>query len=106
MVKDHTAANQELTTLAHNKNIALPAALRNDQQQKYDELNTQGGSDFDKKYMSLMVKDHKKDTESFQEQARDGKDADIKNWAASKIATLKLHLSEAQSIDSLLDAKH
>lgn len=105
MHTDHSAAGDELKSLAKTRNISLPATLSNDKQKKYDELNAMQGDKFDREYISFMVKDHKEDIEEFREQAREGKDADIRNWASSKIPILEHHLAEAQRIDSLLSKK-
>lgn len=105
MVADHTGANKELQSLAQTRNISLPAALGEDKQKKYDELNSKQASEFDREYISFMIKDHKEDIEDFREQSKEGKDAELRNWASSKIPTLEHHLAEAQRIDSLLRSK-
>jgi len=105
MVADHTSANNELKSLAQTRNISLPAALSEDKQKKYNELNSKQANEFDRDYISFMVKDHKEDIEAFREQANEGKDTALRNWAASKLPTLEHHLAEAQRIDSLLKRK-
>jgi putative membrane protein len=102
MVADHTGANNELKSLAQKRNISLPAALGKDKQKKYDEFNAKQSGEFDSEYISFMIKDHKEDIEDFREQSKEGKDAALSNWAASKIPTLEHHLAEAQRIDSVL----
>ena len=98
MVDDHTKANNELKSLAQQKNITLPSTLDNEHQRKFDNLNEKTGTDFDKEYMDLMVKDHKEDVRKFEDEGEDGKDADLKSWASGKVATLRHHLEEAQRI--------
>lgn len=106
MVDDHTKANNELKDLAQRKNITLPTTMADKHQRKYDKLNEKSGADFDKDYMDLMVDDHKEDVKKFEDEAEDGKDADVKTWASSKVATLKHHLEEAQRVqDAVKNAK-
>ncbi len=105
MIADHTGANKELQSLAQIRNISLPATLSKDKQKKYDELHSKQASEFDREYISFMIKDHKEDIEDFREQSKEGKDAELRNWATSKIPTLEHHLAEAQRIDSLLRSK-
>lgn len=102
MVDDHTKANNELKGLAQQKNITLPTTLDNEHQRKFDNLNEKSGKDFDKDYIDLMVSDHKSDVRKFEDEAEDGKDADLKSWSSSKLATLRHHLEEAQRIQDAL----
>jgi putative membrane protein len=96
MVDDHSKANNELKAIAQQKNISLPTVLGDDHQKKYDNLNEKAGADFDKDYIDLMVKDHKDDIKEFEDEGNDGKDAEIKSWAAGKVATLRHHLEMAE----------
>ncbi|WP_162817877.1 DUF4142 domain-containing protein [Niabella yanshanensis] len=105
MVGDHSDTNKELESLAQTRNISLPAALGEDKQKKYDELNSKKANEFDREYISFMIKDHKEDIEAFREQSKESKDAELRNWATSKIPILEHHLAEAQRIDSLLRSR-
>ena len=98
MVKDHTAGNEELKTLASQKNITLPSALSEKKQKNVDVVSKLKGADFDKEYISFMVDDHKEDIDEFEEHAKDGNDPELKKWASGKIATLQHHLQSAESI--------
>jgi putative membrane protein len=107
MVDDHSKANNELKAIAQQKNISLPTVLGDDHQKKFDNLNEKSGADFDKDYMDLMVKDHKDDIKEFEDEGDDGKDAELKSWAAGKVATLKHHLEMAERThDAVKDKKN
>ena len=97
MVKDHGKANEELKKLAASKNITLPTALGEDKQEKVNDLKSKKGAEFDKAYSDLMVEDHKEDVELFRKQAENGRDAEIKSWAAGKLPTLQSHLQMWES---------
>ncbi|HTN45769.1 MAG TPA: DUF4142 domain-containing protein [Flavipsychrobacter sp.] len=103
MVTDHSKANDELKAIATQKNISLPSSLSNDMQDKYNELNSKTGSEFDRAYISYMVKDHKEDIDLFKQEAEKGNDSDLKNWASGKIPVLEHHLHMAEQADSTLD---
>jgi putative membrane protein len=98
MVTDHSKANDELKALAAQKNISLPATLSDEAQRKYDDLAKKTGADFDKDYMSMMVDDHEEDIDEFKKEAADGRDAELKTWAADKIQVLQHHLDMAKQI--------
>lgn len=97
MVDDHTKANEELKALAAKKNITLPAAMSENRQKDYDDLAKKTGADFDKAYTSMMVDDHQEDIDEFKKEGNDGKDAELKAWAAGKVATLEHHLEMAKA---------
>lgn len=98
MVKDHSMANDELKSLATSKNITLPTTLGEDHQKHVNELAKLSGKEFDEKYVSLMVDDHKEDIDEFEEASKDAKDPDIKALATKTLPTLKEHLAKIQAI--------
>jgi putative membrane protein len=98
MVADHTAAGNELKALASQKNISIPQATSMDNQDTYTKLSQKNGADFDKEYADLMVSDHEKVVSKFQSEAESGNDTDLKQWASSKLPTLRHHLQMAQTL--------
>lgn len=99
MVTDHTAANQELMSLASAHGLTVPSALPADMQKHMDAMQKMKGKEFDSHYIGMMVNDHKKDIADFEKEANSGKDADIKAFAAKTLPTLKAHLDSAQAIN-------
>jgi putative membrane protein len=97
MQEDHTKASKALKKMAEEKKIFLPTQLSDKSQKVYESLSKKTGDDFDKAYMSCMVKDHKHDICEFEHEAKKGKDADVKKWASDEVPTLKKHLDLAQS---------
>jgi putative membrane protein len=98
MVEDHSKANEELKDIAGKKNIALPNELAAKHKATRDRLSKLSGAEFDKAYMSDMLKDHNKDVAAFQRESTAGRDPDLKSFAAQTLPTLKDHLKEARSI--------
>lgn len=96
MVMDHSKANKELTALAGVKIITLPAILSNDKQKDHDDMAKLSGAEFDKSYIDYMVKDHKEDIEEFKKEAQDGKDPELKAFAAKTLPILQHHLEMAE----------
>lgn len=103
MIDEHTKANTELATLAAQKNISLPTVLSDKSQKKYNDLLEKSGKDFDDAYTDCMVKNHKDAVDSFKKQADKGDDADLKSWAAGKVATLEHHLDMAKTTEKTVD---
>jgi putative membrane protein len=96
MVTDHDKANEELKALAQKKGITLRSGC-DMCQQKRDQLQKLSGKDFDKKYMEMMVADHKEVIDEFSKEQSQGKDKDVKSWAREKLPTLQHHLSTAEN---------
>lgn len=97
MVKEHTAALNDLKILASNKSISLPEVLTEDGQEAYDKLNDKTGSDFNMEYCDMMVKGHKNAIHQFEWASSKADDTDIRNWASSMLPTLNEHLEHSNS---------
>jgi putative membrane protein len=98
MVTDHSKANEELSQLATQKGLTLPAQLDSEHQGALDHLNGLSGAEFDKAYMEHMVADHEKDVSEFQNASTNAQDPDIKGWAAKTLPTLQEHLTQAKDV--------
>jgi putative membrane protein len=99
MVDDHSKANDDLKQVASGKGWTLPAALDAKHQADVQKLSALSGEAFDREYVKMMVKDHKKDVGEFQKESTRGADADIKSFATRTLPTLQEHLQMIQRID-------
>ena len=104
MVADHSKAGQQLTSIAQKKSITPPSTLTSEDEALYNRLNGMAGADFDKAYMSEMVKDHQKDIDEFQNEADSGKDPDVKAFASRTLPTLREHLQMAKDAAAAVGA--
>ena len=100
MVTDHGKANDELMAIAKTKNITLPATVDADHQKKADDLGKMTGKDFDKEYVSTMIDGHKKTLDLMNDEAKNGKDADLKAFAAKTAPTVQMHLDAINKINN------
>ncbi len=98
MVQDHTKADSAITIIARVKAIVIPNVPGNDHQQHIEELTRKKGAEFDKDYMSMMVKDHEEDIEKFEEASTTATDEDIREFAAKTLPVLRKHLEIAKKI--------
>jgi len=105
MVTDHSRAGNELKSVASRKNLQLPTDLTSEQKSMLDKLSKLNGAEFDKEYMSDMVKDHQEDADEFKTQAEGGSDADIKAFAAKTLPMIQSHLQMAQDVAKKVGAK-
>lgn len=103
MVEQHAEANAALKALAEQKGLVLPGGLGREQQEAYAELSALTGSAFDKQYMALMVDDHKKDVDEFEDMSEDAYDGDIRGFAAKYAPVLKEHLDMAKQVNGQVE---
>lgn len=97
MVKDHSQANLELKALAAARNISLPVAVYEIHQKRINELTPLRGSEFDVKYMKMMVDDHQDDIALFERAAKFA-DAEVGAFATKTLPILKKHQEAAKKI--------
>jgi putative membrane protein len=100
MVTDHTAANDKLKSLAESKQMVLPDSVSPDENAALGKLESLNGTDFDKAYSKMMVKDHIDDISEFEKQVKKGQDADVKSFAENTLPTLRHHLMLANRLSS------
>lgn len=102
MVRDHSKANDELKSILQAKNFMVPASLSKDHQRHVDDLTKKQGTDFDKAYMKMMVKDHEEDIRKFEKAANNATDTAIKGFASRTLPILRIHLDSAKAINKQL----
>ncbi len=98
MVDDHTKANSALSALAAKKGVTVASDLDKKHQEKLDKLGTTSDKDFSKEYVEVQVKAHKQAVELFSDESKDGKDTDLRAFAAETLPTLQAHLEHAKKI--------
>jgi putative membrane protein len=104
MVRDHSAANQQLTTILADKDVTVPTQLDEKHRKTLDKLSKMRGAEFDRAYMHEMVEDHDKDVKKFRQEAEHGKDADLKAFAQKTLPVLEQHQKLAHEINKSLTA--
>lgn len=98
MVNDHSKANDQLKEVVQKEGVTLPTKLDAKDAATKARLEKLSGEAFDRAYMKDMVADHTKDVREFKNEAKNGKDPDVKNFAAQTAPTLEDHLKEAKNI--------
>jgi putative membrane protein len=101
MVKDHSAANQELMALAQSKGIKLPSGPgmgADTTKAKLDVLSDLSGSAFDKSYVKGQIKAHRDTVALLQKEISTGQDAQAKAFAQKVLPTVQSHLDAIEAI--------
>lgn len=97
MIDDHTAANEKLKAIATTKklDVSTDAELLDKAKKLILDIREES---FDRSYANNQVKAHEATIELFNEEIKDGKDAELKAFAEATLPKLKAHLSEAQKL--------
>jgi putative membrane protein len=98
MVKDHTAANQKLQSIAASKNITLPTSASMSQMATKAKLDVLSGDTFDKSYIKSQVAAHEQTVALFKKEIATGQDPDAKAFASQTLPTVRAHLKAIRSI--------
>jgi len=102
MVTDHGKANDELKSLAQQKNVTLPTDVDAKDKATHDRLAKMSGAEFDRAYMRSMLSDHRTDVNEFKKESTSGKDPEVKAWAAKTLPTLEEHLRMAEDANKVV----
>ncbi len=98
MIKDHTTADQQLMQIAQQKGITLPTSPTDDQEAQYAKLQGETGREFNHDYLAGQVADHKAMLATFQTEAQNGTDPDLKAFAAQTVPIIQHHLTVAEKL--------
>jgi putative membrane protein len=79
MVEDHTKLNIEMAQVADSMGVMLPKSMNKEDQAEYDKLSKLAGDEFDREYLSFMVKDHHNDLHEFRMEAASNADPTLRD---------------------------
>ena len=106
MVADHVKAGDELAAIAQKKGITPPAEPDSVHKKLNDKLESAKPGEFDKLYVrEAGIKDHKAVVLLFEDQAKNGTDADLKAFAQKTLPTIKHHYQMAEDLSKPANAK-
>jgi len=97
MVEDHSKANEQLLAVANAKKLRPALDMDAKHKEIFTRLSSLRGSDFDREYMTAMVKDHEEAVALFSDAARGARDMDVKAFAEKTLPTIKHHLEMART---------
>ena len=98
MVKDHSAANDKLKSIATSENVDLPSSSGPKNMASRAKLEVLSGESFDKSYIKNQVAAHRQAVALFRKEASSGQDPEAKAFAAATLPTLKEHQKKIDEI--------
>lgn len=99
MIDDHTRSNQKLAEIAGQHDdleMSDEAALMD--KAKAMILKLRDGENFDKAYANNQVMAHEQTIELYREYAKNGENAELKQFAGTTLKELEQHLQHAQEL--------
>jgi putative membrane protein len=91
MIADHTPNNEQLVKLAQSKGVTPPADLDSMHQKQMTKLQSLSGKKFDTTYLKGQEKDHELMLKTFEAEAKNGHDPDLKQFAQTTIPVIEEH---------------
>ena len=107
MIEDHRKAGMELKQAASTADITTTpsAGAAEDHNELEERLSKLSGAEFDREYIQAMIDDHQEAVDAAQEKADGAANAQVKQWAANTLPTLRKHLDQAKRIQENLENK-
>jgi putative membrane protein len=98
MVDDHGKMQDQLKPIAQQLGVKVPDGPSKGDMKKMDKMKSLSGDAFDQAYIKDMVKDHKKDSSEFKQEAQNTQNPQLKQLATEGGQTIDSHLQQIQQI--------
>jgi putative membrane protein len=102
LVADHTKSSKEMLKIANKQGFRLAPRMDAKHQALATKLLSLKGGEFDRQFMKDQVMAHETAIRVFKAEASNGKDAELKAFAAKTLPHLEKHLKTAQEINNKL----
>jgi putative membrane protein len=104
MVHDHSMLNEKMAPIAQSLGITPPQHLGPVDATEYAKLKLLTGDEFDKSYMSEMVKAHHSDLDAFQQEESATANSKLKTTVAGGVKVITMHTKMADDLASQIGA--
>jgi putative membrane protein len=105
MVDDHKKSSTELLAIINKRGYKVPGKMTPEHQSLWDQLTKTLGAKFDQAYIQGIVKDHEAAVNLFKQEADQGKDEEVKKFAAKTLPVIEEHLKLAHKLAVQLSTK-
>lgn len=97
MVADQTMLLEKIRQLAKAEQVELPSAISDKKMRGLKALKEKNDESFDKKFMKMMIIDHKRDVGIFK-RATESDSPQVKSFAKEYLPLIQSHLDTIRSI--------
>ena len=102
MIEDHQKAQQEVQQLASKGGLTLISLPDTSHRQIQTQLEKLSGKEFDRAYITTMLREHEKEKKALEQHPLVEKNQDVRQWAAGAVPVVEEHLTKAKTIASSL----
>jgi putative membrane protein len=104
MTVDHTNLENQVTSVASASGQTFSPTMESHHAHQVSRLEALSGEQFDRAYMSLMIKGHQRDVNNFQSQGQSARSNQVRTLATNSLPVLQQHLSLAVQVGSQVGA--
>jgi putative membrane protein len=104
MVTDHTKLEDDWTSMAAKNGLKFTPGLGRRHKAKVDQLEKLSGKEFDRAYMTSMVRNHQEDVDYLQNESKSARSAPVRDLVGSILPTFEQHLTLAKQVGSKVGA--
>lgn len=97
---DHTAALDELKTLAASKAISIPTDAPDKTKELITDLSDDKPADFDKAWVKALMDKHEKTISNYEKELNDSKDEALKAWITKVLPIIRTHHDKLMAYNS------
>jgi len=97
LTRDHSEANQKLQRIATAKSVSVDPQDKSKHQQHLDKIKSQSGAEFDREFVRMVAKHHKKGISQFEKAQTQFDDQELKTFITETLPKLRQHLQMAQT---------
>jgi putative membrane protein len=100
MVDAHSGTTEGLKGIVQTQkiNVDFPTKFDSKHQKLIDELNSASNEEFDRSYAKQQVDAHDEAASLFEKYAKEGDNAELKNFAQKTLPVIQQHLAEAKKL--------
>lgn len=98
LVTDHTDDYHQLTELSNKIGEAIPKAIDKSNDHEIATLNRAHGKTFDREFLARETSEHEKLLKAFKEEAKNGKNPEVRAYANKALPVLERHMHEAEDL--------
>jgi putative membrane protein len=104
MVTDHNQMQQQLRSTAASMGQNFTPTMNPQHEQEVSRLQGLNGQEFDRAYMTAMIRGHQQEVNEFQTRSQTARSVQIRNLASSSLPMLQQHLSLAVQVGNQVGA--
>jgi putative membrane protein len=102
---DHQASYDRLADLLKTRKVGVLSGTEADTKATIKRLGDLKGTDFDREYLTWVIKEHRLAIPTLENQVKQGNDADVRAFAKGNLDPSRKHLQKAEEMAKTISSK-